>query len=190
MNKNKSFFKKAVKEDHTIRQDLGLGGMLMNFIVSPGQDTVLLDRNLNNFISGYAHLYAYDFQMMNILLKKSGFKSIKKKKFLESQISDFKQPCHILGRSKKYNNLNNAFYKKNKLTHKVVNGQYIIDFKFSGFDKDPLTSLIIEAKKEKYIKVTKSNDINYNSKNYNKYAKSLLAQKNFRDILYKKNIKF
>ena len=41
----------------------------MNFIVSPGQDTILLDRNLNKFIAGYAHLYVYDFHMMKILLK-------------------------------------------------------------------------------------------------------------------------
>ena len=43
--------------------------MLMNFIVSPGQDTALLNRNLNNFIAGYAHLYAYDFEMLKICYK-------------------------------------------------------------------------------------------------------------------------
>ena len=70
IKKDKNFFKKAVDEDHSIRTDLGFGGMLMNFIVSPGQDTILLDRNLNKFIAGYAHLYAYDFNMMKILFKK------------------------------------------------------------------------------------------------------------------------
>ena len=42
--KDRNFFKKAIDEDHSIRKDLGFGGMLMNFIVSPGQDTILLDR--------------------------------------------------------------------------------------------------------------------------------------------------
>ena len=36
---------------------------------------------------------------------------------------------------------------KNKLVHRYRNGKYEINFKFTGFDKDPLTSLIIEAKK-------------------------------------------
>ena len=74
--------------------------MFMNFIVSPGQDTVLLNRNLNKFISGYAHLYSYDFEMMKILLSKTGFKNIKEAKFCKSKHNDFKQPCHILGKSK------------------------------------------------------------------------------------------
>ena len=112
VKKDRNFFKKAIDEDHSIRKDLGFGGMLMNFIVSPGQDTILLDRNLEKFISGYAHLYAYDFDMMKILLKKCGFTDIKKKKFCESKINDFQIPCHILGKSPKYQNLNNKFYKK------------------------------------------------------------------------------
>ena len=73
VKKDKFFFKKALREDESIRTDLGLGGMLMNFIVSPGQDTILLNRNLSEFIAGYAHLYAYDYQMLSTLLIKSGF---------------------------------------------------------------------------------------------------------------------
>ena len=59
------FFKEAKLEDESLRTDLGYGGMLMNFIVSPGQDTALYDRGLNNFIAGYAHLYCYDFNMFD-----------------------------------------------------------------------------------------------------------------------------
>ena len=69
VKKDKKFFRQAIDEDHSIRTDLGFGGMLMNFIVSPGQDTILIDRNLKKFIAGYAHLYAYDFEMMKTLLK-------------------------------------------------------------------------------------------------------------------------
>ncbi len=90
VNNDSKFFKRAIDEDHSIRKDLGLGGMFMNFIVSPGQDTILVDRNLNKFIAGYAHLYSYDFKMMKILLSKCGFKNISKKKFCQSKIKDFK----------------------------------------------------------------------------------------------------
>ncbi len=184
VKKDKKFFKKAIDEDHSIRTDLGLGGMMMNFIVSPGQDTVLLNRNLNKFIAGYAHLYSYDFYMMKKLLEITGFHKITKKKFCSSKISDFKIPCHILGLKPVYRNLNNKFYRKNKLVHEYKNGKYNINFKFTGFDKDPVTSLIIEAKKAKYIKINKSNDINLSDKNYNNYAFSLTknseVKKNFR----------
>ena len=190
VKKDKKFFKKALDEDHSIRQDLGLGGMFMNFIVSPGQDTILLDRDLNKFIAGYAHLYSYDFEMMKILLKKCGFKSIKQKNFCKSIIEDFKTPCHILGRSKKYENLNNQFYKKNKLIHNYSKGKYEINFKFSGFDKDTLTSLILEATKEKYIKIKKNNNVNLSKKNYNNYAFSLLHNKNVISKLKNKKIKY
>lgn len=190
VKKDKAFFKKAIDEDHSIRRDLGFGGMFMNFMVSPGQDTVLLDRDLKNFIAGYAHLYAYDFDMMKILLKKCGFKNIKKKNFGESGISDFRIPCHILGRNPKYKNLNNAFYKKNKLVHEYKNGKYKINFKFTGFDKDPLTSLIIEAKKGSYKKINKKNNINFSNMNYNNYAFSLLFNKDVKKILKRKKIKY
>jgi len=190
VKKDKKFFKKAIDEDHSIRKDLGFGGMFMNFIVSPGQDTVLLDRNLKNFIAGYAHLYAYDFDMMKILLNKCGFQSVKKKIFCESKISDFNIPCHILGKNKKYENLNNKFYKKNKLVHQYKNGKYKINFKFTGFDKDPVTSLIIEAKKISFKKIKSKNNINFSKKNYNNYAFSLLYNKETKKNLKQKNIKF
>ena len=90
VKRDKKFFKNALKEDHSIRTDLGYGGMLMNFIVSPGQDTALLNRNLNNFIAGYAHLYAYDFEMLKILLQKCGFKNIKQMNFCSSKMKILK----------------------------------------------------------------------------------------------------
>ncbi len=190
VKKDKQFFKKALDEDHSIRTDLGYGGMLMNFIVSPGQDTILIDRNLKKFIAGYAHLYAYDFHMMKTILKKCGFKNIYKKKFCDSSIPDFRIPCHILGRNKEYHNLNNKFYKKNNLIHTYKNGKYRINFKFSGFDKDPYTSLIIEAKKDKFIKIKNNDNLNFSKKNYNNYAFSLLYDKKVKTSLRNKKIKY
>ena len=106
------------------------------------------------------------------------------------KISDFNIPCHILGKNKKYENLNNKFYKKNKLVHQYKNGKYKINFKFTGFDKDPVTSLIIEAKKISFKKIKSKNNINFSKKNYNNYAFSLLYNKETKKNLKQKNIKF
>ena len=61
----------------------------MNFIVSPGQDTALFDRNLNQFIAGYAHLYSYDYQMLSILLEALGYSS-KQVAFCDSEVSELR----------------------------------------------------------------------------------------------------
>ena len=54
----------------------------MNFIASLGQDTILVDRNISEFISGYAHLFSYDFDMLNLILSKLGCNNILQKRFL------------------------------------------------------------------------------------------------------------
>ena len=73
-----AFFEEAKLEDESLRTDLGFGGMFMNFIVSPGQDTALYDRGLNEFIAGYAHVYSYDFIMLKTLLERTGFYCVEK----------------------------------------------------------------------------------------------------------------
>ena len=57
----------------------------MNFIVSPGQDTTLYDRSLSRFIAGYAHLYSYDFEMLQTILKRIGFDEVNQMNFCESK---------------------------------------------------------------------------------------------------------
>ena len=177
--KDKSFFKIAKKENHSLRQDLGYGGMLANIIVAPGQDTVLMDRELKSFVGGYAHIYGYDFKMLQIILKKTGYYQIKKKNFCQSKIKDLREPLHVMGKPARYYNLNNEYYKKKNLIHKYSKGGYTVNFKITGFDKLPHTSLIIEAKKKTHIKVTKKNNLN-NFDNYNFYGYSLLEDKKFK----------
>ncbi len=190
VKKDIEWFKKAKSEDENLRTDLGLGGMLMNFIVSPGQDTALIDRNLKKFIAGYAHLYSYDYNMLSTILKKAGF-SCRKAKFNDSKIKEMQTPLHVKGYNPTWSNLNKLFYKKNKLVHKLVKGKYIINFDLNGFDRDPETSLIIEAKKVKNVSAQKvENFFNKSKKNYNIYSKSLLADKKFKRILKKKKIAF
>ena len=189
VKKDKLFFKKALREDESIRTDLGLGGMLMNFIVSPGQDTILLNRNLSEFIAGYAHLYAYDYQMLSTLLNKAGFKC-KRSKFKKSSINELRTPLHVKGLKSEWQNLNQKFYKKNKLVHIYKNGRYQINFNLTGFDRDPISSLFIECKKTSNVNSKKLiQQFNHSDKNYNKYAFSLLKDKKTLKKLKKLKIK-
>jgi len=175
------FFTEARLEDESLRTDLGFGGMFMNFIVSPGQDTALYDRGLNQFIAGYAHLYSYDFNMLRILLERTGFYCVEQKDFCDSDLKDYQEPLHVEGMSKKWENFNQDFYKKNNLVHYYdsVKGEYNINFKVTGFDRDPLTSLIIEARKKETIDKKTYQSLNDSPLNYNKYAWSLLKDKDF-----------
>jgi len=184
------FFDMALQEDPNLRTDLGRGGIIANWFNSPGQDTVLLNRNLTEFITGVAHQYLYDFRMLEILLMNNGFNEISKNKFQESTIEELTIPLHVEGHKPEWNNLNQKFYKENNLIHQFnqASGKYEINFKLTGFDRDPLTSLIVECKKErttdKNIKFTNS----FN--NYNRYGLSLLKDKDITDKLDKMNIKY
>jgi SAM-dependent methyltransferase len=184
VNNDKAFFKKALGESEKIRLDLGLGGQLMNYIISPGQDTILLNRDLNKFIGGYAHIYAYDFEMFKILLKACGFGAIKERKLGQSSVLDLREPLHVVGMEKKWQNLNAAFYKKHNLKHEYKNGKYQINFTITGFDRNPIASLIVEAKKIKNINKKNVPDINgVKAANYNHYGFSLLYDKNVKKRL-------
>jgi len=153
----------------------------MNFIVSPGQDTALYDRGLNEFIAGYAHLYSYDFNMLRILLERTGFSYVEQKSFCESELEDYKEPLHVEGMEPEWQNFNQDFYKKNNLVHYYDSdeGKYNINFKVTGFDRDPLTSLIIEARKKETIDKSTYQSLNDSPLNYNKYASSLMKDEAF-----------
>lgn len=175
------FFSEAKLEDESLRTDLGFGGMFMNFIVSPGQDTALYDRGLNEFIAGYAHLYSYDFIMLRILLERTGFNCVEQKDFCDSELKDYQEPLHVEGMEAKWKNFNQDFYKENDLVHyyDADKGEYNINFKVTGFDRDPLTSLIIEARKKETIDKNTYHSLNDSTLNYNKYAWSLMKDRNF-----------
>jgi hypothetical protein len=176
-----AFFEEAKLEDESLRTDLGFGGMFMNFIVSPGQDTALYDRGLNEFIAGYAHVYSYDFIMLKTLLERTGFYCVEKKIFCESELEDYKEPLHVVGMDAEWKNFNQDFYKENNLVHHYdpVVGKYNINFKVTGFDRDPLTSLIIEARKKETIDKDNYDSLNDSPLNYNRYAWSLMKDDDF-----------
>jgi SAM-dependent methyltransferase len=190
VDKDVEFFRKAKQEDESLRTDLGFGGMLMNFIVSPGQDTVLLDRKIKEFIGGYAHIYSYDYQMLSTILTKLGF-DCQRSCFKGSSIEEMREPLHVEGLPTEWQNLNQEFFKKNNLVHRLIDGKYEINFKLTGFDRDPLTSLIIEAKKQFYVKKDSANIIfNESMDNYNRYGRSLLSYAEITQRLKSCGIKF
>tara|TARA_B110000003_G_C16609706_1_gene518906 strand:- start:623 stop:1498 length:876 start_codon:yes stop_codon:yes gene_type:complete len=190
VNKDKDFFEKALKEDSNIRTDMGYGGILANWFVSPGQDTILLDRNLSKFITGQAHQIIYDFEMLTVLLSNSGFDEIKQKEFCDSDCSDFKVPLHVDGLKPIWQNFNQEFYKKNNLIHiyNQVTGKYEINFSVRGFDRDPLTSLIVECRKSS--NGVSNTDFTLSRSNYNKYGYSLLFDPEIRKKLDKMGIEY
>ena len=179
VEKDEAFFRQAKEEDESLRTDLGFGGMMMNFIVSPGQDTALFDRNLRQFIAGYAHLYSYDYSMLAMMFEKLGY-APQKVGFCESEVAELREPLHVVGLENKWQNFNQEFYIKNGLIHRLIDGKYEINFKVTGFDRDPLTSLIIEAKKIQYIEGAAANLLfNETTENYNRYSWSLLRSPEF-----------
>jgi hypothetical protein len=182
VKEDSEFFKKARMEDENIRTDLGFGGMFMNFIVSPGQDTALFNRSLTEFIAGYAHLYTYDYKMLKVLLERTGFYAVEQKDFCISAVEDYREPLHVAGLDPVWENFNQEFYEKNGLVHYYDShsGKYVINFKTTGFDRDPLTSLIIEARKKETIDKKIYKTLNDSTKNYNKYAWSLLKDSDFK----------
>lgn len=176
-----AWFAEASAEDPTIRRDLGHGGSLVNFVVSPGQDTVLLDRTLSNFIAGYAHVYAYDFEMMKLILEHYGFRNVRQMGFSESHYEDFREPLHVVGMPAVWQTMNQEFYQRHGLVHRYHQGSYEINFKVTGFDKNPVCSLIVEAEKAQSFELAADNDMNgVRPDNYNRYALSLLEDAAFK----------
>ena len=162
----------------------------MNCCVSPGQDTALIDRNLRTFIAGYAHLYIYDYEMMSTIWQKLGFEC-RNAEFNDSEIEELRTPLHVVGLEPVWQNFNKKFYKENNLVHQLVDGKYEINFKVTGFDRDPLTSLIVEGKKSEYIDKNVANEIfNFSSENYNRYSYSLLRDDSFKDRLDEMGISY
>lgn len=188
--KDEEFWAKALEEDENLRTDLGFGGMLMNCCVSPGQDTALFDRNLKSFIAGYAHLYIYDYHMMSTIWSKLGF-DCRQAEFNDSEVEEVKTPLHVSGFDPVWQNFNQKFYADNGLIHRLVDGKYEINFSVTGFDRDPLTSLIVEGKKVSHVNKDEANRLfNFSAQNYNRYSYSLLRDEAFTDRLTEMGISY
>ncbi|HWU56059.1 MAG TPA: class I SAM-dependent methyltransferase [Rhizomicrobium sp.] len=124
-------FDKLCTEDTTIRQDLGLGGRLMNFLVSPGADSFMFSRN-GEIIGGYAHVYSYDFEMMKTLLERHGFGDVIKSDFGQSEVAEMREPLHVIGSAPVWS-VEREWPDRSAGT--------------TGFDRSPHSSLFVEATK-------------------------------------------
>jgi SAM-dependent methyltransferase len=118
-------------EDPAIRTDIGFGGSLVNFVVSGGSDMLMFSRS-GDCIGGYGHIYAYDFEMLKTLLERHGFGNIRKCGFLESNHSEFREPLHPVSAPARWVNEPQWGDRSSGMT---------------GFDRDPVSSLIVEAAK-------------------------------------------
>lgn len=176
VEKDQTFYKKLLEEDENLRTDLGYGGTFMNCIVSPGQDTVVFNNSLSEFIGGLGHIYLYDFEMLKILLEKYGFYDVKQKKMGESEFQDYEEPLHVEGMEPKWQDLNKKFFDEHGLINQYnpEKKMYETNFVLTGFDRDPSTSLIVEAKKEKDVDSIQIKDV----RNHN-YSQSILDNEKF-----------
>lgn len=170
------YLEKLREESGKVRTDLGYGGTIMNMIISPGQDSALFSSDLTEFVGGYAHVYLYDYEMLKILLERYGFHEVRERKFCESELEDYHEPLHVDGMEPVWQNLNQEFYQKHNLIHRYdkTKRKYDTNFVLTGFDRSPMMSLIVEAKKSHSVdRVEIKDDYNYS------YSKSLLDDEIF-----------
>jgi len=131
VGKDEVLRERLLAEDPTIRTDLGFGGSLTNFIVSGGSDMLMLSRS-GDCIGGYGHVFAYDFEMLKTLLERHGFGNVRKCAFLESHYAEFREPLHPVASPARWQNEPQWTDRSSGMT---------------GFDRDPVSSLIVEALK-------------------------------------------
>ena len=119
---------------------LGIGGSFVRLIISPGQQTIAFSREMDEIFGGYAHLYAYDFDMMRIMLEKWGFGEIVESEPGMSSISELRDFQHLIHDGQRFERSDEFVRKREYL--KTGKKWY-----FSGFDKQSQTQLVIEATK-------------------------------------------
>jgi len=140
LKKDKKFFKFSKHYDET----LGITGNFLRQIISPGGQTIAINRDFDEIFGGYAHLYCFDFDLIKILLKKWGFVDIKRCKPGKSKLKELREFQHYIIDDKKFD-ISDPFVQSNKQEKKN-------NFHISGFDKKWSGQLVVEAKKSKNIK--------------------------------------
>ena len=116
----------------------------MKQIISPGGQTIAINREFDEIFGGYAHLFCFDFELMKILLEKWGFSNIKKCKPGNSKIKELREFQNYVVENKKYD-ISDPYVKSNKMLKEKK------EFYISGFDKKWSGQLVVEAKKKKHI---------------------------------------
>ena len=129
---------------------MGIGSAFIRKILSPGGNTILVSREFDEIIGSYGHLFAFDFEMLRLILTKWGFADIKNCKIGQSSITEISKNLQSFVCGDKKYSLKDTFVKKKK--YKASNEKYF----FTGFDKITENKLIVEAKKIKNVKYSKA----------------------------------
>ena len=149
---NKNFFKNSKHYSDA----LGIGASFVRLIVSPGSQSILFSREMDEYFGGYAHLIAFDFKMLKTILEKWGFSEIRECSPGKSSVKEMREFQHIMINGKKYLTGQSKF---NDI--KISSND---DFFFYGFDKKRNDQLIVEAKKKNDVQYSVEKEFNFYSK--------------------------
>jgi SAM-dependent methyltransferase len=130
-----------------IKMDLGLAQAVLGFLHSPGFDNIVLSSRGDEITACVAHCSMLDFALAENLLKKYGFTNVRKMNFCESEIDELKIPLHIIGEPPQWNS--------------KVDGDNASNHGVTGFDRDPLISLIVEGRKETHVRFLEGQPLLY-----------------------------
>lgn len=119
---------------------MGIGASFLRLLISPGGQTLAVTREMDEIIGGYAHLYAYDFEMLRAVLEKWGFGNIRECAPGQSTIEEMRDFQHVVCEGERHA-VNDPFVREKRY---LQNGRTAY---YSGFDKPSMTQLVVEAKK-------------------------------------------
>lgn len=180
LKKDKKFFKFSKHYN----DNLGIAGNFIRQIVSPGGQTIAINRDFDEIFGGYAHLFCFDYEIVKILLEKWGFGDVKRCRPGKSSFREMREfQCYIIN-NKKYDISDSTL----QMTQKIKKTN---DFYISGFDKKWSGQLVVEAKKIKKVKFSENKEfstlkqVRYNSKIDKIKIKILFVVSIVIDTLYK-----
>ena len=149
---NKTFFKNSKHYSDA----LGIGASFVRLIVSPGSQSILFSREMDEYFGGYAHLIAFDFKMLKTILEKWGFSEVKECSPGKSSVKEMREFQHIVINGKKY--------LTGQLKFNDIKISSNDDVFFYGFDKKRNDQLIVEAKKKIDVPYLLEKEFNFYSK--------------------------
>lgn len=153
LDNNQSFFE--TEKENEINH-IGIGGMFVSTIVSPGHDVVVLNNKFNQILGFYAHSYAYDFEMLKIYLEKWGFGNVTRSEYKKSIIKEMQEEQHISVNGAKCGVFDE---KADKALISDPKNNFI-----SGFDSFPEKTLFVEAEKIKDVPYSYEQEFYYNKR--------------------------
>ena len=88
--------------------------LLSGKMLSPGGNTILVSREFDEIIGSYGHLFAFDFEMLRLILNSGDLVILKIVKLVNHQTKEISKIYnHLFAGDKKYS-LKDTFVKKKK----------------------------------------------------------------------------